>query len=137
MNFMKNLFTRAGGGGISLKSSQGANFALEDKGALGSNLSGDTLLGLENFGWASKTRHLKSTLDAQHILPCHCEECVSTTSQRISVRMASRTKSEQIRIASRKSGLVAKPQIAILCERGGNPRQSYDIGLPRRQIGSQ
>ncbi len=38
-------------------------------------------LGLKNFGWASKTRHLKSTLDAQHILPCHCEECVSTTSQ--------------------------------------------------------
>ncbi|MBR1753937.1 type II secretion system protein [bacterium] len=30
-------------------------------------------LGLKNFNGASKARHLKSTLDAQHILPCHCE----------------------------------------------------------------
>ncbi|MBR1754305.1 hypothetical protein IJ732_05650 [bacterium] len=49
-------------GALGSKGSQGADFALEDKGT-------------------SKARHLKSTLDAQHILPCHCEECVSTTSQ--------------------------------------------------------
>ncbi|MBR1753753.1 hypothetical protein IJ732_02865, partial [bacterium] len=36
---MKKLFTRAGGG------------------ALGSKVSEDADLGLENFGWASKTRH--------------------------------------------------------------------------------
>ncbi|MBR1754129.1 type II secretion system protein [bacterium] len=44
-------------GSISLKGSQGANFALEDKVALGSKSSKDAYLGLENFGWASKTRH--------------------------------------------------------------------------------
>ncbi|MBR1754822.1 hypothetical protein IJ732_08315 [bacterium] len=68
-------------GALGSKGSQGADLALEDKGALGLNVSEDADLGLENFGWASKARHLKSTLDAQHILPCHCEECVSTTSQ--------------------------------------------------------
>ncbi|MBR1754387.1 hypothetical protein IJ732_06065 [bacterium] len=53
-------------GALGSKGSQGANFALEDKGALGSNLSKDADLGLKNFNGASKARHLKSTLDAQH-----------------------------------------------------------------------
>ncbi len=97
---MNNLQTRAGGGTLGLnlskdadlgsqnlgtlgsKGRQGAHESRNDFfGALGSKLSKDADLGLKNFNGASKARHLKSTLDAQHILPCHCEECVSTTSQ--------------------------------------------------------
>ncbi|MBR1753314.1 hypothetical protein IJ732_00615, partial [bacterium] len=49
-------------------------------GALGSKSSEDADLGLKNFTDASKTRHLKSALNAEDTPPCHCEECVSTTS---------------------------------------------------------
>ncbi len=61
---MKNLLTRAGGGGGG-----------------GLNLCKDAGLGLENFISASKYSHSKSILDAGDTPPCHCEECVSTTSQ--------------------------------------------------------
>ncbi|MBR1754332.1 type II secretion system protein, partial [bacterium] len=58
-------------------------------------------------------RHLKSTLDAQHILPCHCEECVSTTSQSYDIE-------KRKDIGSRRSfQSLAMTCIEDKCERSG------------------
>ncbi|MBR1754343.1 hypothetical protein IJ732_05840, partial [bacterium] len=151
---MKNLFTQPGGGAlgskgsedallgsrengsISLKDSQGVDFALEDKGALGSNISKDADLGLKNFNGASKTRHSETPkAGSESVTLASNKQTLMSTDDRLT-RFGQPQRFALSRVQgdgwSSNSEVIAKHTYSCHCEECvRTTSQSYDIGSRR------